>query len=99
VYSFSPPYIHKSVSDHTRITAGTRCTKRVCMVNIELPCATLDHKPRFVRGGNRAGSVEFCDVQGTSLRSWWCRGNLQIEYNGKNLVGFHAVRVMVGISW
>jgi hypothetical protein len=42
----------------------------MAMFNVEFAQATLDNQPRFVIWENRAGAMEFCDIEGARLGAW-----------------------------
>lgn len=75
-HSFSIPDIHNRIRDHARIAASTRRAKRMGMVDIEVPWATLEHQPGFMRRDDGASPVELCDVEGAGLSTRWCQSYL-----------------------
>lgn len=53
------------------------------VVDVEIPRATLDNEPRFVRWDDWAGSVELLDVECACLRAYRGARNLMIGMTGK----------------
>ena len=71
-----PPNIDDGVGNHASVTAGTSSAERMCMVNEELTREALNNKPWFVRRQDRACTMEFFNVQGTSLSPRWSKSDL-----------------------
>ena len=61
---------------HSCIAAGASCPKGVCMVDEEFARFPLDNEPRFMIRKNRAGAMEFFDIEGASLCARRCESKL-----------------------